>query len=706
MGKAQYPHLFDPIRIGNFTVQNRVCMVPTDISSANADGSVNQRVITYHEQIAKGGCGFIIVGATTPDKATGRPTVTCLAADEDPLIPGLSELAEAMHRHGARCAVQIQAPGRQAAWPRKNLISASDMVVELPGSAGHEVVYAEGLAHGKSIRAMSVEEIYELIEKYAEAAWRVQQAGFDAVELHAAHGYLLAQFMSPFVNKRHDRFGGSFLGRMRIVLEIIERIKVKCGRDFPIGIRYSGVEWIEGGRELEESVRIARLMEDSGLAFLDISAGIFENPGPVMDPMYYTQGWNTYTAEEVKKQVSIPVITSHTLRDPAYCDRIIREGKTDMIGLARQMAADPYWANKAKAGKTEEIRKCISCLVGCWQESLMIKRHIRCTINPAIGDERFIHIDPARKTFKVAVVGGGPAGMEAARIAVLRGHSVTLFEKTGELGGAMLYCCTVQGKNKVRWYADWLRHRLAQMPVEIRLNQEPGFEELKAYDAVVLAAGSRVFRPEIPGIDDERVITFRELLRCKNKNCEHYPDDREEPSSCGENVLIWGNHFGAADTAERLGTDGKKVYIVTEHDEFASWMEPVHRDIMMKRFAGNNGEALESRPYKHPVTLFPRTTVLEIRGSGEVVTMGQGFERKTLRIDTLVLGDVVRNDPLHAELLEAGMIVQRVGDQREVRNLRAAVTEGANAGLTIDEDLQLNANQSFIATLPSDLRNR
>ena len=208
MSHPHYPHLFSRIRIGNFEIPNRICHVPTDISSANADGSVNRRVINYHEQIAKGGCGFIIVGASTPDRATGRPTVTCISVDEDPMIPGLGELAEAMHRHGALCSVQIQSPGRQAAWPRTGLTSASDTVVELPGSAGHEVVYAEALAQGKSIRAMTVEEIYHLVEKFAEGAWRVQQAGFDCVELHAAHGYLIAQFMSPFVNKRHDRFGG------------------------------------------------------------------------------------------------------------------------------------------------------------------------------------------------------------------------------------------------------------------------------------------------------------------------------------------------------------------------------------------------------------------------------------------------------------------------------------------------------------------
>ena len=466
-------NLFKPIRIGNFEVPNRVCHVPTDISSANPDGSVNQRVITYHEEIAKGGCGFIIVGASTPDKKTGRPTVTCLAVDEDPLIPGLASLAEAMHRHGARCAVQIQHPGRQAAWPRKDLMSATDQVANIPASAGHEVVYAEAEAKGKSIRDMTVEEIYDLIDKFAEGAWRLQQAGFDAVELHGAHGYLIAQFMSPYVNKRNDRFGGTFLGRMRFPLEIIHAIQHKCGRDFPIGIRYSGEEYVEGGRMLEESVRVAKLFEEHGVAFLDISAGIFEVPGPTMDPMYYPQGWNTYTAEEVKKNVKIPVITSHTLRDPDYCEKILAEGKTDLVGLSRQMVADPYWANKARAGRKEEIRKCISCLVGCWQESLMIKREMRCAINPAVGDERFIHFQPAAdRSSSVAVVGGGPGGMEAARIATLRGHQVTIFEKTERAGrGHPLLLHGARQEQDAAGTPTGSGGRWQKLGVEVRLQQ-------------------------------------------------------------------------------------------------------------------------------------------------------------------------------------------------------------------------------------------
>lgn len=704
MKNPYFPHLFSPIEIGNFVVPNRIAHVPTDISSANADGSVNERVITYHEEIAKGGCGFIIVGATTPDKATGRPTVTCLAADEDPMIPGLARLAEAMHRHGARCAVQLQHPGRQAAWPRKDLFSATDMVVSLPGSAGHEVVYAEDVAHGKSIRAMTVEEIYDLIEKFAEAAWRVQQAGFDAVELHGAHGYLIAQFMSPYVNRRNDRFGGSFINRMRFVLEIIDRIKKKCGKKFPIGIRYSGEEWIEGGRTLDESIKVAKLMEENGVAFLDISAGIFEVPGPTMDPMYYPQGWNTYTAEEIKKHVKIPVITSHTLRDPAYCERILAEGKTDMVGLSRQLIADPYWGNKAKDGQVKEIRKCISCLVGCWQESLMIKRECRCAVNPAVGDERFIHLQKSETPLKVAIIGGGPGGMEAARIATLRGHQVTIFEKSGELGGAILYCCTVPAKSKMRWYADWLREQMNKLGVTVKYRTVPTVEELRNFDAIVVATGGKVARPEIPGVDLPFVVSFEDVLRCKNKTCAYYPGDKKEPVECGETVLLWGDHFGVADAAEKLGFEGKKVYVVTENREFASWMEPIHKDVMMKRFAGGNGEGLSLRGFKHPVTLILQSTVVEIKANGEVVLQDSEFRRQTIKVDNVVLGKVEPNDDLYRELLEAGLPVAKIGDAREVRNLRGAVTDGANLGLTIEKDLALNANLAFIAKLPTEIK--
>lgn len=700
-----YTHLFSPITIGSFTVPNRIAMAPTDLSSANADGSVSNRDISLHEAIAKGGTGLIIVGASTPDRHTGRPTVNCIAVDEDPMIPGLSRLAEAMHRHGAKCAVQIQHPGRQAAWPRKGLFSATDQVAHLPGSAGHEVVYADSFAQGKAVRELTIEEIYDLIEKFAEGAWRCQQAGFDAVELHGAHGYLIAQFMSPYVNKRNDRFGGTFLDRMRFPLEIIDRIKRKCGPDFAVGIRYSAEEYMPGSRTLEESCRVAEVMEQHGVAWIDVSMGIFEVPGPTMDPMYYQQGWATFASVEIKKHVHIPVITTHSLRDPDYCEKILAEGKADMVGLSRQLIADPYWGNKAKAGQPEKIRKCISCLVGCWQESLMIKRDIRCAINPYVGDECFYTMIKADQSFNLAIVGGGPAGLEAARIALLRGHKVTIFEKTGELGGAILLCCSIPGFSKMKWYADWIRSQIKELGADVRLNTEPQSTELEGYDAVFLAQGAEVVRPDIPGIENDMVVDFQNILRCKSTSCEYFPSDRQPPVETGERVLVFGNSFGAINSAELLARKGKSVIVVTPQREFVEWYEPCHRDVLMKRLNGGNGEGLsKEQAFEHPVQIIRNSTLYEIKENGEVVLMDKNFQKQTVNVDNVVLTETASIvSPLYEELREKGIPVQIMGDQAEVKNLRGAVTAGANAGLTLDEGLCMNANNQMVAKLPFDV---
>jgi tRNA-dihydrouridine synthase len=286
-------------------------------------------------------------------------------------------------------------------------------------------------------------------------------------------------FMSPLLNRRNDRFGGSFENRMRFPLAIISSIQKKCGKDFPILVRYSVDEWVPGGRELNESVEVAKAFEQAGVAALDLSQCIQESPGAGFDPMYYPEGWTMYGSEAIKKAVSIPVINSHSLRTPEYCESVLAEGKTDMVGLSRQILADPYWPIKAKYGKVKNIRKCISCLTGCWQESMMAKKEIGCAINPATGDMRYDNMEKSEKPARIAVVGGGPSGMEAARVATLRGHKVTIFEKSAELGGAILGCCLVPGKEKMKWYADWIRNEIKELGVEVKLRHTPTVEELK-----------------------------------------------------------------------------------------------------------------------------------------------------------------------------------------------------------------------------------
>ena len=697
---APYPHLFSPIHLGGLELPNRIVHVPTDISSSHADGEVSERDIAHHAEIARGGTGFIIVGATTPDSKTGRPTVTCLVADGDNYIPGLARLAESMHRYGAKCAVQLQHPGRQSAMPRYNTLGANDRVLKLPWSAGHEIVYENAEEKGKEIRAASVEEILELTELFSEAAWRVKQAGFDAVELHAAHGYLLSEFMSPFLNRRTDRFGGSLENRMRFPLAVVDSIQKKCGRSFPVLVRYSFDEWCEGGRGLEEGVEIARILERAGCAAVDLSMGMQESPGAGFDPMQYPQGWATYAAEAVKGAIRIPVITSHSLRDPEYCEQILAEGKTDLVGLARALLADPYWPVKAQYGREKQIRRCISCLGGCWQESMMAKKEIACSINAACGDPAYARMTRTSQPVRVAIVGGGPAGMEAARVATERGHLVTLFEQSGELGGAMKYVCLVPGKEKMRWYLDWIRGQLLDLHVDVRLGHAPTVEELRGYDLVLNATGAVSYVPDVIG-DTERVVPFEESMACPKIACECHPGGRKM-RKLGARVLLWGDGYAAADTAAFLASIGKEVTIVTERPEFGSELEVIHMYVLRKRFAQGDAEVLDSRPYKHPVTVITGTTVHEIR-VGEVVLQDRDFTRTTLEIDDVVTCHVRPETTLFTALRAAGMAVINVGDSLRPRNLYWAVKEGSGFGLAVDEHRLFNPNHAILNELPMDV---
>ena len=695
-----YEHLFTPIRIGNMTVPNRICHVPTDVSSSNADGSVSERDIHHHSEIAKGGAGLIIVGATSPDGKTGRPTVTGLVADSDTFIPGLARLAEGMHKYGAKCVVQLQHPGRQCAVPRYNTMSATDMVVKLPWSAGHEIVYENAEEKGKPVRAMTTEEVVDMVDKFSEAAWRVKQAGFDGVELHAAHGYLISQFMSPYLNKRIDRWGGSFENRMRFPLAIISSIQKKCGKDFPILVRYSVDEWVEGGRELEESVRMAVEFEQAGVAALDLSQCIQESPGAGFDPMYYPEGWTVYASQAVKKAVSIPVINSHTFRNPDYCDQLVANGDTDMIGLARQLLCDPYWPMKAYMGKPEQIRRCISCLTGCWQESMMAKKEIGCAINPACGHMEFDEMTPAANPLKVGIVGGGPAGMEAARIATVRGHKVTLFEKTGELGGAILGCCMAPGKEKMKWYADWIRGQIKDLNVDVRLHTSPTVEQLKEFDVVLNATGAVSYVPECIGA--ERVVPFEQAIACPKVNCPFHPGDRKMRRT-GEKVLVWGDHYAAADTAAALAGMGKDVTIVTDKKEFGASVEVIHMYVLRKRFAQTDAEALHSEPFKYPVKVYENSTVYSVE-EGKVVLMDKNFRRTELAIDDVITCNTRSNTELFDQLRAAGVPVVNAGDSKSPRNLHAAVMEGATFGLKLEESVLMNPNHSVVDDLPADVR--
>jgi len=696
-----YPNLFSPIKIGNMVLKNRIVHVPTDSSSSNADGSVSERDIHHHAEIAKGGVGMLIVGATTPDSKTGRPTVTGLVADSDNYIPGLARLAKCIQRYGSKAVCQLQHPGRQAALPRHNYMSANDRVIKLPWSAGHEIVYENASEKGKAVRAMNTDEVLDMIELFAEAAWRVKAAGFDAVELHAAHGYLISDFMSPYLNYRTDRFGGSYENRMRFLLAIISKIQDKCGRDFPILVRYSVDEWVQGGRDLEESKRVARTLEDAGIAALDLSQCLQETPGAGFDPMQYPEGWTMYASEAIKKIVNIPVINSHSLRNPDFCEQMIAEDKTDMVGLSRQLLADPYWPLKAQMGKIKDIRRCISCLTGCWQESMMAKKEITCAINPACGRKEFDEMKKTENPLTIAVIGGGPAGMEAARRAAVIGHNVTLFEKSKELGGAILGCCMVQGKEKMKWYADWLREQIVKLPVTVRMETSPSVDDLQNFDCVVNATGASSYVPEGVYGNAEKILSFEEVIACPKVNCEYHPGGRK-PVKVGENVVVWGDGYPAIDTATYLASIGKNVTVITDKKEFGIGTEVIHMYVTRKRFQQTDAEALSSKPYKYPVTVIENSRIREVSDKG-VLAENKNFETTFIECDSVVTCYVRSNNKFYQELQSSGITSFNIGDSSIPSNLSHAVREGAEFVLNIDNTFIVNANGAVVNDLPLEV---
>ena len=707
--EKKYPNLFKPIKIGNLIAKNRINFEPTAISCSNADGSVSELDIAQYSEIAKGGYGMVSMGGCTPDSKTGRVTVTGLIIDDDNMIPGLTRLAKAIHKYGALAVPQIQHPGRQCPMPKDSYYSTNDAVVQLPWSAGHEIVFANAEEKGKPIKAMTTEQILEQIELWSLAAWRCQQAGFDAVCLHAAHGYLLSAFMSPYLNRRIDRFGGNFENRMRFPLAIIKEIHNKCGDDFPVIVRFSANEWVPGGIDHEEAKKIAVALEQGGAAALDLSQCIQETPGAGFDPMHYDEGWTLPSAEAVKPLVKIPVIISHALRTPEFCEKILAEGKADMIGMCRQALADPYWPVKVQLGKEDKIRKCISCLTGCWQESLMSMHEISCAVNPMCGDLDYYRMDKgkAERSFKIGIVGGGPGGMETARWAVIKGHEPTIFEKSDELGGAALGCCMVPGKEKMKWAPDYLRNEMRDLGVEIKMNHIPTLEELKQFDVVINATGAVSYVPEVIG-HKEKVVPFEEVLACPKTTCEFYPKDSGRKNrKLGEKVIVWGDHYAAADTVAFLGAAGKDVTVVTDRKEFGSTVEVIHMYVLRKRMAQSDAEALHSRPYKYPVKVLENSTIYEIR-ENEAVVIDNKFNRTIVPFDDIVTCYTTPNISLaetFSKLEAEGIYVYTIGDAKTPRNLHAAIKEGADFIVKIlDKDMLINPNHAIAGNLPPDVR--
>jgi 2,4-dienoyl-CoA reductase-like NADH-dependent reductase (Old Yellow Enzyme family)/thioredoxin reductase len=640
---TRFKRLFEPGYIGEMKLQNRIVKLPTRTGYATRDGAVSERLLRHYKEIAFGGAGLVIVGAACVDNKASATGPACLFASDMSFMYGLSLLAQTIHENGAKSALQINHGGAQ----RKMGPPIKGMSRIL-----YEDHFAEQGVAGLP-EELTAEEIAEIVEAFGDSALRAKNAGFDMVEVHGAHGYLITQSLSPYMNKRQDMYGGSLENRMRFLLEIVNNIRKKVETDFPIGVRLSATEYIDGGIAFEETVEVVKALETLGVNVISISSGCRQSEDKFVIPTYHPSAFNVWAAEELKKLTRMPIICGGAINTPALAEQILEEGKADFIGLARPLIADPHFPRKAKEGRIEDIVPCIRDNEGCWNLKRRGWGGMLCTVNVAVGKEDEFSIAPAAKPKKVAVIGGGPAGMEAARVAALAGHSVTLFEKR-ELGGHLIEGSVPEFKADIRRLIEYFETQLNKLGVAI-VKKEAHADDIQqgTFDTVIVATGSKPIVPQMPGVNRPLVVGGLEVHKKKNQ--------------LGKNVIVVGGGSVGCDVALFLAEQGKKVTLIEMLDKIAPDMEPkAERKAFLEKLG------------KSCIKTMVKTKVVEIVDTG-VVVLDAGGKYGKVEADNVVLavGLTPTSWPDMGKLLKDAKIeICEVGDCVRPRKIFDAIHEG------------------------------
>lgn len=638
--------VFEPMTIGNVTIKNRFIVSPMVMNCCTEDGMATEKYIAYHEEKAKGGWGLIVTEDYAVDPG-GKSYKYLPGLWKDEQIPGHAELTRRVHAHGAKIFAQIYHAGRQTdeGVIGTQVVAPSPIPCPVKKDMPHE---------------MTLAEVEAMIEKFGDAALRAKKAGFDGVQIHGAHGYLISEFMSPYANKRTDKFGGSVTKRMRFALAIIRNIRAKCGRDFAVDYKISGEERVPGGLNIEDTKAIAPFLVEAGIDSLNVSVATYETWFMQVPPAVMDHGWLADLARDIKTVVpAIPVTTVGRVNHPLVADAIIRSGKADACYMGRASLADPHMPNKARKGDFDDIIRCTACLQGCTAK-IDAGFHGQCMLNPrTVREDEFV-VAPAEKKKRILVSGGGPAGAEAAIVAAERGHDVTLYEKGDRLGGMFGLASVPPWKGEISDFISWQTQRLERLGAKVVYNT-PVTRELVAQhkpDAVIIANGSLTSVPPIPGRELPFVKMATDVLK------------GQEPAD-GRVAVIGGGLIGA-ETANYLATHGNRVTIIEMLPEIAGEEPDNMKRFLFKSFA------------EHKVDLHVNARVLAIREGGTITIRENDADMTLGPFDKVLMATGMKPvKGLEDEIRDLVPEIRLVGDSNKPGNALDAIEDGYIAGLRI-----------------------
>ena len=660
--------LFSPIKIGSMELKNRIALAPMDTNYANRDGTVSEQYQAYIEARAKGGAGLLILEVTTIDgKYPYVPNTVGMWDDKQ--IPSMRGLTDAVHACGAKLIPQISHPGPE---------SVCFMYKVQPVGPSPVMCFT----YKTTCRELSVEEIGHIVEQFGDAARRAREAGCDGIELHSAHCYmLLGSFISALRNKRTDAYGGSIESRLRIHLEVLQNIRAKAGRDFPIVMRLSGDELTPGGRDIEETKYIAPILVEAGVDAFHISSGTFPQMSwRILPPHGTPMGLNVPYAAAVKEVVKVPVFTVGRINDPRLAESILERNQADVIVMGRALLADPELPNKAAKGQFDDITPCIGCGLGC----IAGREHrmMTCLMNPSVGREKEMALTAAAKPKKVMVIGGGPGGLQAATVAANRGHQVTLYEKQAKLGGQFNLAAIPPMKQELTKATQYLSHQVAKAGVEVHLDSEvtPAVVEQEKPDVVIVATGGEALVLNIPGVKGKNVVTAHDVLAGKVRR------------PFGDVLIIGGGMVGL-ETAEFLAHPGHNPIIGRTHitiiemlKEVGLDMVPEGRTLLMERLHDNGVRILTCHKVREILQdgVVVVNTIVETKPDRTVVCREGETEESIRGLKTIILAMGAKSvDVLSAQLKGKVSEVHVIGDAKKPRKALEAIAEAAEVARQI-----------------------